>query len=1100
MTKPPKTTLQGFRLERLELFNWGTFHGRVWVIEPQRAPALLTGANGSGKSTLVDALLTLLVPSRGRNYNQASGASGKRERSEESYVLGAYGKVQQEGDYRAKNQELRDKNSFSVLLAIFSNGQQHISLAQFFYFSNSLRKIFILADGELTIPTHLTPTGKDIRAFKKHLRGLDGVQVFDQFNKYSKAFRKRVSLRSNKALDLFNQTVTIKEIGSLNSFVRQHMLEAPPTRQKVQGLIENFDNLTQAHEAMEKARRQLNLLKPIISAADKYEALEAEIAQLMACETAVPAYFAGHKKHLLEKQKEEATRDKTREESKLTAVVNHLEQLREQAQELEFSIRQDSVGQQLNNIKQKLRFHQREKREKQNRANQYADLAKEFELPTAVDEATFYKSRQEAEGFLPTIEQALTDQEAKREELQIERNDLRQKKATLEEELTSLRQRPSQIPTKNLRLRGQILDKLGIAERDVPFVGELLRVRDKERRWTGAIERVLHNFGLRLLVPERHYKRFANHVRQTNLKGRIVFHRIPEDFEPRPLPQLEPHALFHKLRLKPETLYRDWIQNELAHSYNYICCDNMDEFQRAGRAITPEGLIKSGNQRHEKDDRRRIDDPRYFILGWNNADKIRRLESELEDVSRELNQIDTNIQRARQLVENAYAKRECLRNFLAFTDFAPLDWQSVSAQIDQLTAEEKQLTASSNKLQQLRQQLDQIKQQIGDEDQRANNLRGDIGRLNFQIEKAQEAIQKCQDELEGIDHEQMVQFASQIKQQHQPLTETNIDQQRRQVEKHFRETIRTRKDSAQGTSNNLIGQMRTYKAQFPAETTDFDDTLAAIPAFRTALERIEEDDLPRYESRFKSLLNEKVVYNVTILQGELDKYREEIEESIAQLNQSLHTINYTADTYIQLQTKPNTNPEIRAFRNDLRNAMPNVGQPDYEASFQRIKTLIDRFKNEPRWTQKVTDVRQWLDFSASERYRADDTERHYYSDSSGKSGGQKAKLAYTILASAIAYQYELDTRAPQANSFRFVVVDEAFSRSDETNSRYAMELFQTLGLQLLVVTPMTGTHIVEPYVSACHFVLNNSEGNESQVLNMPIEEYKANRRTYEERA
>ncbi|MCA9981797.1 MAG: hypothetical protein KDD89_13220, partial [Anaerolineales bacterium] len=198
--------------------------------------------------------------------------------------------------------------------------------------------------------------------------------------------------------------------------------------------------------------------------------------------------------------------------------------------------------------------------------------------------------------------------------------------------------------------------------------------------------------------------------------------------------------------------------------------------------------------------------------------------------------------------------------------------------------------------------------------------------------------------------------------------------------------------------------------------------------------------------------------------------------------------------YIQLQTQPNLDADIRAFRNDLRACIPDVGQPDYEGSFQKIKALIDRFKNETRWTNKVTDVRQWLDFSASERYRADDSERHYYSDSSGKSGGQKAKLAYTILASAIAYQYGLDTHAPQADSFRFVVVDEAFSRSDEINSHYAMELFQTLGLQLLVVTPMTGTHIVEPYVSACHFVFNNNDGNDSQVLTMPIEAYKANRR------
>lgn len=55
--------LSGFRLQRLEVFNWGTFDGRVWALNPEGRNTLLTGDIGSGKSTLVDAVTTLLVPS-----------------------------------------------------------------------------------------------------------------------------------------------------------------------------------------------------------------------------------------------------------------------------------------------------------------------------------------------------------------------------------------------------------------------------------------------------------------------------------------------------------------------------------------------------------------------------------------------------------------------------------------------------------------------------------------------------------------------------------------------------------------------------------------------------------------------------------------------------------------------------------------------------------------------------------------------------------------------------------------------------------------------------------------------------------------------------
>ena len=62
--------LAGFRLQRLEVFNWGTFDSRVWVLRAEGRNALLTGDIGSGKSTLVDALTTLLIPAHRVAYRQ----------------------------------------------------------------------------------------------------------------------------------------------------------------------------------------------------------------------------------------------------------------------------------------------------------------------------------------------------------------------------------------------------------------------------------------------------------------------------------------------------------------------------------------------------------------------------------------------------------------------------------------------------------------------------------------------------------------------------------------------------------------------------------------------------------------------------------------------------------------------------------------------------------------------------------------------------------------------------------------------------------------------------------------------------------------------
>ncbi|MBX7105826.1 MAG: hypothetical protein K1X57_17210, partial [Gemmataceae bacterium] len=51
----------------------------------------------------------------------------------------------------------------------------------------------------------------------------------------------------------------------------------------------------------------------------------------------------------------------------------------------------------------------------------------------------------------------------------------------------------------------------------------------------------------------------------------------------------------------------------------------------------------------------------------------------------------------------------------------------------------------------------------------------------------------------------------------------------------------------------------------------------------------------------------------------------------------------------------------------------------------------------------------------------------HYSDSGGKSGGQKEKLAYTILAASLAYQFGLDKSA--AGSRDFLIIRADYGRS-----------------------------------------------------------------------
>jgi uncharacterized protein YPO0396 len=262
--------------------------------------------------------------------------------------------------------------------------------------------------------------------------------------------------------------------------------------------------------------------------------------------------------------------------------------------------------------------------------------------------------------------------------------------------------------------------------------------------------------------------------------------------------------------------------------------------------------------------------------------------------------------------------------------------------------------------------------------------------------------------------------------------------------------------------------------------------------------------LPRFEARFKELLNENTIREVAGFQSQLVKEQRTIRERIELINGSLEQIDYNPGRFILLEMQDNPDVEIRDFKQELRacteGALTGSEDEQYsEAKFLQVKGIIERFRGregqtelDRRWTRKISDVRQWFVFSASERWREDNTEHEHYTDSGGKSGGQKEKLAYTVLAASLAYQFGLEWGVVRSRSFRFVVIDEAFGRGSDESARFGLELFKRLNLQLLIVTPLQKIHIIEPFVASVGFV-HNDEGRDSQLRNLTIAEYRAER-------
>lgn len=1106
-------TNSGFRLSYLELYNWGTFNGQVCRLSLDGKNGLLTGDIGSGKSTVVDAITTLLVPAHRVAYNKAAGADIK-ERNLRSYVQGYYKSERNEMGGSSKPVALRDSSSYTVILGVFENPTQNqtISIAQVFWTKDAQgqpQRFFVGVEDALTITNDFSNFGSDPARLKKQLRSKHtSGEIFESFPPYGAWFRRRFGIENEQALDLFHQTVSMKSVGNLTDFVRGHMLEAQDIRPQIEGLITHFEDLNSAHEAVLKASRQVEMLSPLVAQCQAHAEINSSISQSINEREALKTYFNLKKIDLLDQRIKAGTEDLTALNIKIDRYQNKVDQQRLERDKLKESIN-DNGGNRLSKLTAEITTKLAEVRERKSKAERYAGLAKIISLNPEPDEDAFARQLSAIAEKREVLKNTLADKQNEQTDLIVEVKQLRSELSSLLSEIESLRARRSNIPRKQIAIREELCQALNLKEEDLPFAGELLQIKESESLWEGAAERAMHSFALGMLVPDKIYPVVADYVDRTHLGGRLTYYRERKQsntvFE-----RIDPNTLAGKIAIKPDTQHYDWLEKEVAHRFDYFCCNTQEEFRKHSKAITRAGQIKSKDDRHDKDDRHRIDDRSRFVLGWSNAEKLKvllkdaadlesqgaKLAQQIEAITTERTEIDSSIETLNRLDE--------------YKTYREIDWQTVADEITHLESEKTEIERSSNILMDLNNRLLLLEQDLAKNEDLLSSRKSERAKLEDRMEKSQEdknsLSEECTDELISSHRPCFANLDIYFVEVHGDIVLTIESSASR--ESTLREKLQAKLDNLRDRlgdiQKKIVVAMQKYRSEFPLETAETDASIEAASEYKEMLESLQADDLPRFRSRFKELLNENTIREVANFQMHLHRERENIKERISNINESLTQIDYNPDRYILLEAQPSQDADLRDFQSQLKacteGAFTAADDSQYsEEKFLQVKAIIERFKGregqtdlDKKWTNRVTDVRNWYTFAASERWRENDEEHEHYSDSGGKSGGQKEKLAYTILAASLAYQFGLSWVESRSKSFRFVVIDEAFGRGSDDSARYGLTLFDKLNLQLLVVTPMQKINIIEPFVSSVGYV-HNTGGQSSRLRNMTIEEYRDER-------
>ncbi|MGW4124357.1 ATP-binding protein [Nocardia sp. NPDC004711] len=591
-----------------------------------------------------------------------------------------------------------------------------------------------------------------------------------------------------------------------------------------------------------------------------------------------------------------------------TRAVNAVTDLRAEHSRLELE-RAGHGGNRLSEIERDIKRLADDRVARDSKARRFGELLDIAGLRPVQDAAQFGTRRREIGENTATVDDAVATHQNELQQLAFQHRDATLDAESVNGELRSLRDRPSNIPAQQLTQRQRLCAAIGLSETALPDAGELIQVQLQE----GAAERVRHGFGLALLVASEHYAAVSDWIDGNHLGGRLVYFRVataPAPERPAPVPD---RALYTKLEIK-QSPFTDWLDRELRHRADYECIDSMTEFRRARTALTRSGQVKGGRGRHEKDDRHRIDDRRHDVLGWSNQGKIDALLADAQRLTGVLARLERAQQTARQRLGELNSQAKALTRLAEFDSFDELDWAAAVRAIDDLEREKQQLESSSGELRTITDQLRRVSDKLDLADKRTEKLNGDIAVAEQRIADARTSLTAVQELLSQPDcapaHD-LFTALSDTAHRYPADTVEACDAAQTRITRDLTGRADTVAKEQRAAATRAITKMTGFRRSYPLETAELDDNPESADGYAELHRKLAADDLPRFEARFKEYLNTNTIRDIADLHAQLEKQVSLIRDRVEVINRSLVGIDYNPGRYVRLELTPTLNVDIR---------------------------------------------------------------------------------------------------------------------------------------------------------------------------------------------
>ncbi len=516
------------------------------------------------------------------------------------------------------------------------------------------------------------------------------------------------------------------------------------------------------------------------------------------------------------------------------------------------------------------------------------------------------------------------------------------------------------------------------------------------------------------------------------------------------------------------------------------------------RAVTRAGQVKRSGNRHEKDDRRAIDDRTRWVLGFDNEQKLddlRRQESQcrarLLDIDRILADIDDE-------TRNQNARETAAR------DIGALEWKDID-----VAAADAAVTALETRINAWQQEnpehaaLTRALELADKEESEARVAEGDaraaLAGNSDRIKDREHQIAQIETSATAVPDDVRRRIHDRFRDATRNVTADNIDGLLNRIRKDITTSARQTSTANQKTDTAITAILTAYLGEWSHARSDLRGEPEYVGDALDVLARLRRDGLPQFEAKFFDLLNEQSTRNLAELSRLINKAPNDIRIRIDPVNDSLHRSPFDVGRILQIKVRERRPQSATEFLADLKSITSHSLVEDNRAAaeqrYEKMAALLTRLgSGEPAdrsWQRQVLDTRLHVGFIGVE-VDDDGVDVNYHDSSAGLSGGQAQKLVFFCLAAALRYQLAGD--GADIPTYGSIVLDEAFDKADPQYTRRALDVFQQFGFHMILATPLKLLSTLEEYIGGVATV-TIKDGKASHVGVIPIQTARSRRET-----